>query len=434
MLVAVPSHRNDRSARQVAAETTRGPAHAAQLGRTSVMRGVALGLTGVLAFGATAGALGASQLTGNIQTSDISGLTGDLEKPPPADASAGEAQNILILGSDFRGDENADFAVAGVEGMRSDTAIVAHISADRERVELVSIPRDSMVERPTCEMTDGTTVAGGRSMFNSAFATGADYGGDLESAAGCAVKTVQETTGVYIDDFVIVDFAGFESMVDAIGGVPMCIPEAVDDPKADLVLDAGFQTLDGADALGYARARYSLGDGGDLSRIGRQQQLIAATLSQVLSQNLLTDATGLYSFLDAATSSLTVSPGLSSVTDLTGLAYSLRSIRSGNISLMTIPTSPDPADPNRLVWTYEADEVWDKLATDTPLIEDATPVSDEADPGTGGTTDDTSTEDGAGTTEAAAETADETDTTDVGEEKEAGQEAFDLNDTTSTCE
>lgn len=432
MLLAVPSTRRARQGRPEPVATTRGPAHAARLGQPALMRGIALGVAGVLAFGVTGGAAAMQQLTGNITTSDISGLTGDLEKPPPTDASAGEAQNILLLGSDFRGDENTDFAVSGVEGMRSDTSIVAHISADRERVELVSIPRDSMVERPTCTMSDGSTVAGGRSMFNSAFATGADYGGDLESAAGCAVKTVQETTGVYIDDFVIVDFAGFEKMVDAIGGVPMCIPEAVDDPKADLVLDAGFQTLDGQEALGYARARYSLGDGGDLSRIGRQQQLIAATLSQVLDQNLLTDATGLYSFLNAATSSLTVSPGLSAMSDLTGLAYSLRGIGGGSITLMTIPTSPDPTDPNRLVWTYEADEVWQKLAADEPLVEETVPVSNE-------TPTDTSTDTAPSDSESAdpadgdagAETTTEPD---PGETKEAGQEAFDLNDTTSTCE
>lgn len=429
------SPRRSRAATPDTAATTRGPAHAARLGRSTAARGVALGVTGVLAFGTIGGAAAIQQLTGNIATSDVAGLTGDLEKPEPADASAGEAQNILILGSDFRGAENTDFAVEGVEGMRSDTSIVAHISADRERVELVSIPRDSMIERPTCEMTDGSTVQGGRAMFNSAFATGADYGGDLDSAAACAVKTVQETTGVYIDDFVIVDFAGFENMVDAIDGVPMCIPQEVDDPKADLVLDAGFQTLDGHDALGYARARYTLGDGGDLDRIGRQQELIAATLNQVLSQNLLTDATGLYSFLDAATKSLTVSPGLSSVADLTGLAYSLRGINSGNITLMTIPTTPDPADPNRLVWTYESDEIWEKLATDEPLFEEVVPVSDVQDTGDDTTTTADGSDAAADGSDAAAYTEAATDATpDPEQTKEAGQEAFDLNDTTSTCE
>ncbi|PJJ69974.1 LytR family transcriptional attenuator [Sediminihabitans luteus] len=426
------THRSPRA--KGSDDPTRGPAHA-RAAKGSLLRTVGLVTTGVLVFGTTAAAAVAATLYDNVTVGDVTGLTGDLEKPEPADPSAGEPLNVLLIGSDFRGGENTDFAVSGVEGMRSDTSIVAHVSADRSRVELVSIPRDSMVDRPECTMSDGTTVAGEHAMFNTAFAVGADHGDDIASAAACAINTVQSTTGVYIDDYAVVDFAGFEKMIDAIGGVQMCIPEPIDNPKADLVLEAGNQTLDGAEALGFARARYGIGDGSDLSRIGRQQQLLAATMSQVLSQNLLTDAPSLVKFLSAATESLTVSPGLSSIPDLTGLAYSLRGLSGGNITFMTIPNGPDPADPNRVVWTSDATDVWSRMAADEPITGEPETVPASDAPATGddaGTSDAGTGDAGTGTDATGTDGADETTPTPQ-QTKTAGTEAFTSDDVTAVC-
>ncbi|BDZ42839.1 cell envelope-related function transcriptional attenuator common domain protein [Paraoerskovia sediminicola] len=411
-----------------APRASRGPSHARTLARHNVGRRIAMALTGVLAFVAVGGVAVAASLTGNITTEGVTeAMRADVEKPPPTDPDAGEPLNILLLGSDYRGGENTDFAVDGVTGMRSDTAIVAHVSADRERVELVSIPRDSMVDRPECTATDGTAIPGGHDLFNSAFAYGADRGGDIASAAACSMNTISTLTDLYIDDYVVVDFAGFEKMVDAIGGVPICIPEAIDDPKADLDIEAGEQTLDGADALGFARVRYGVGDGSDLSRIGRQQQLLAATMRQVLGKNLLTDAPALFDFLTAATSSLTVSDGLGSITDLTGLAYSLRGIGPDSITFMTIPNAADPADPNRVVWTSEADDVWERLVADEPVTGEPEPTSeptatDEPTEGSDEATDGSETD---------AATDDES--SEPQETKDAGKEAFTSDDVTAVC-
>ncbi len=253
--------------------------------------------------------------------------------------------------------------------MRSDTTIVAHLSADRTRAELVSIPRDSLVDIPSCTMTDGSTSRAQRhAMFNSAFATGWDQGGDMTSAAACTIKTVQSLTGLTIDHFVVVDFAGFQAMVDAIGGVPICIPENYYSPDAGLNVAAGYQTLDGPTALAYARARKGTNmNGSDLQRAARQQQLIAAMVQAVLSKNVLTNVPALMSFLDAATSSLTVDPGLSQLTDMAGLALSLRNLKPANISFMTVPVATAPSDPNRVVWTSAADELWVRMVLDQPV-------------------------------------------------------------------
>ena len=170
------------------------------------------------------------------------------------------------------------YASDEVDGQRSDTTIVVHISADRSRVEMVSIPRDSLVDIPSCKRSDGSeSYPQYNAMFNSAFSIGGQTG-EVSDAAACTQKTVESLTGVYVDDFVVVNMAGFVNMIDALGGVPMCIEEDIASPKAHLdLLTAGYHVLDGTTALGYARARTGTGlNGSDTSRIGRQQELIAA--------------------------------------------------------------------------------------------------------------------------------------------------------------
>jgi len=334
-----------------------------------VLRGVALAVTSIVVFGAAGGAAFAARLTNNVDGLDLEGLVEAAPTPTavdPTDVHAGQAINVLILGSDQRDGVNAE--IGGVEdGMRSDTTILLHVSADRTRVEMVSIPRDSLVDVPSCTLTNGkTTKAQRNAMFNSAFALGWDYGGDLQSAAACTVSTVQANTGVVVTNVVIVDFAGFQSMIDAIGGVPMCVAEDVYDKYTGLNLTAGQHMLDGTSALQYARARHGTSfDGSDTMRAGRQQKLIANVANEVLSKNLLTDGAQLMQFLSAATRSVTTNLG---VADLTGLAFSLRGVDRANIMFMTVPWAPAKSDPNRVEWTSEADALWANIAADIPML------------------------------------------------------------------
>ena len=181
--------------------------------------------------------------------------------------------------------------------MRSDTTIVAHISADRSRVELVSIPRDLVIDRPACTMKDGTTTrAKAHDMFNNAFAVGWDHSQDLGTAAACTWKTVETITGVRLDGFVLLDFVGLTAMVDAIGGVPICLPKALDDPVTGLHVPAGPQVFDGPTAVQFARARHNIGDSSDTQRILRQHDLMAAMARSVLSAKTLSNPVALYSF------------------------------------------------------------------------------------------------------------------------------------------
>lgn len=315
----------------------------------------------------------------NIQTHDVTQLLGEdrpvrTEPVDPTDPNAGQPLNILLMGSDVRDGQNATIG-GEVEGMRSDTAIVLHISADRQRMDLVSIPRDSHVTIPACERSDGTTSRAKETRFNEAFSIGSESG-QVSDAAACTIRTVESLTGVFIDGWVVVDFAGFVDMVDSLGGIPLCIPNDMSSPKAGLEITAGNHVLDGTTALAFARARTGtgVGDGSDTNRLGRQQQLLAATANEVLSKNLLTDFAALYRFLNAATQSLTADPTTGNIPNLAGLAFSLRSIPSGNITFMTVPFGAYAADPNQVVWTDEADAIWANMAADQPLV--AAPAPD----------------------------------------------------------
>lgn len=355
-----------------ALERSRRARHAVKQPGYSIARALSITACALLAFGVGGIATAYVKLQSNIQGGDFEALIAERPertKPDPEDQDKGEPLNLLLIGSDDRSGENAGIG-GNFEGMRSDTTILMHISAERDRVELVSLPRDLMVDIPACRMTNGKETVATYDQFNSAFAFGAVVGGDVESAAACAIATTERLTNVYIDGYFVVDFKGFITMVDAIGGVDVCIPNDIYAPKANnLRLEAGMQHLDGEVALDYARARVGkgLGDGSDLGRIQRQQQLLATTVNKVLSKNLLTQQVELYRFLDAATKSLAADEKFASIPTLAGLAYSLRNIDSGNITFMTPKVVAYPQDPNRVIFTEEAQEVWRKIAADEPL-------------------------------------------------------------------
>ncbi|WP_143755649.1 LCP family protein [Sanguibacter keddieii] len=353
------------------------PAHARSLRRHKVGRIVALALVGVFTFTGTAAGALYYTLEHNIEAVNIDALTNEdlrpaAPEPDPEDPNGGRALNILLIGSDARDGENG--AIGGeAPGMRSDTTMVMHVSADRTRVEVVSIPRDSIVDLPSCLTSNGEVPAQSKAMFNSAFAFGWDRGGDIESAVSCTRTAIESLTDVRMDGFMVVDFTGFEHMVDAIGGVPITLDAPINAPLADLDLPAGEQVLNGQQALGLARARKGEGlNGSDLQRIDRQQDLLDAMASAVLSKNLLTDTPALIQFLSSATSSLTVSPEFSSIPELTGLALSLNKVSTENIIFETIPITDYPADKNRVIWTSAADEVWANMKADIPI-----PVSEQ---------------------------------------------------------
>jgi anionic cell wall polymer biosynthesis LytR-Cps2A-Psr (LCP) family protein len=156
-------------------------------------------------------------------------------------------------------------------------------------------------------------------------------------------------------------------MVDAVGGVEVCIPETIDDRSHGIYLEAGTREVSGREALSYVRQRYAVGDGSDIGRMKRQQAFAASMANKVVSAGTLTSPTRLYGFLNAATQSLTVDPGLSNLGKVAKLGIEFRDIDPTNIQFLTIPWTWDPQDPNRVVWAPEAAKVWRRIAADKPL-------------------------------------------------------------------
>ncbi len=306
------------------------------------------------------------RLNGNIANGEA--ITHTAEKPE-YEGERGPL-NILVMGSDSREGESNDLESEGATDERSDTTILIHVSADRKDAYGVSLPRDAVIDRPDCRVKGETVPGEQAAMFNTAFTVG---------GAQCTIQTVEELTGIYIDHFVTVDFNGFKDMVDAVGGVEVCIPKDVDDDEVDIHLDAGTQELTGQDALNYVRERHVLSLTGDIGRMKRQQAFIASMVNKVMSAGTLSRPDQVYSFLDAATDSIAVDEDLDSLGALFDLVTQFKDTGLARIKFVTVPFAEYAPDPNRLVWAPEAKDLWKRIRADERLGEDFAEESLSAD-------------------------------------------------------
>jgi LCP family protein required for cell wall assembly len=297
---------------------------------------------------------------GNLHVKDISSELGTDRPKPQIPKGPHGPINILIMGSDNR-DAPGDHIdnLSGI-GKRSDTTILLHLSADRQHAYGVSIPRDSVVNRASCLDDKGKEISPAATgvMWNDAFNIG---------GPGCTVRQFEQLTGVRVDHYVVVDFNGFKSMVDAIGGVEVCLPHAVDDPIGHITLPAGTHKFTGTQALNYVRERHSLGNGSDIGRMKRQQAFVASMAHQAISADTLANPIHLAKFIDAATKSLTLDPDIGSISKLVGLAYQFRHIGLDHIQFVTTPWEEDPSNINRVVWKPEAQTLWNAIKNDQVL-------------------------------------------------------------------
>jgi LCP family protein required for cell wall assembly len=271
-------------------------------------------------------------------------------------APAGAPLNILVAGVDRRTGltrhQEAVLHVGSDVTANSDTMMLVHISPAHSRVTVVSLPRDSWVEIP----------GHGMNKINAAYGLG---GPEL------MVQTVEQATGLTVNDYVEVNFLAFVKVIDALGGVDVCLPEALDDPSSGVHLSAGEHHVDGITALEYARDRHSF-PLEDLTRIQDQQSLVSTALSKIISTGTLANPLQLAHLLDAVLPALRVDKGL----NVSGLADELRGITSRDVVFLTVPlgnldyTAPDGED--AVLWnTSEADRVFSEIRSDQPVIKPA---------------------------------------------------------------
>ncbi|MGW8630862.1 LCP family protein [Streptomyces sp. NPDC055793] len=309
-----------------------------------------------------------SGLNGNIDGVDLDKALGT-DRPEKLPTSG---QNLLVLGSDSRAGDNASLGTGKVAGARSDTALVVHIPEGRKQAVAVSIPRDTLVTRPECEKSDGSALPEAeRVMFNSVYS---------QAGPACVVKTVEKMSGVRMDHYMEIDFAGFKGLVDAIGGVPVTVEEPIKDPASGLDLSAGTHTLDGTQSLAFVRTRHGVGDGSDLGRIGLQQQFLIALLSEVKKQDLLGSPTKTYKIADSLTTALTTDSELASLTSLAEFARSMNGVDPATMETIMLPVAYDKTDPNRVVAAEpQAADLWKAVRSDSEI-----PESAKKSPATGG--------------------------------------------------
>ncbi|MFI5688815.1 LCP family protein [Streptomyces sp. NPDC051636] len=317
---------------------------------------------GVLVLGGTGAGYVYFKLNGNIKSVDIDQALGS-DRPSKADNGS---ENILVLGSDTRSGSNKKLGGGTDDGSaRSDTAMIVHVHEGHKKASVVSMPRDTLIDRPACTDTKGVThPAVNGVMFNEAYSTG---------GAACTVKTVESLTGLRMDHYLEVDFAGFEKLIDELGGVRVTTTKDIKDPQSHLNLKAGKHRLTGQQALGLVRTRHGVGDGSDLGRIQLQQAFVKALVNQVKDIGVFTNPKKLLDLADTATKAVTTDSDLGSVNSLMDFAGGLKGISSSHMHMVTMPVRYDPTNPNRvIVAKTKAEQMWTALKNDRPIPASAT--------------------------------------------------------------
>lgn len=285
---------------------------------------------------------------------------GETQAAEPVDGFGNSPMNILVIGSDTR-DTAKDCDIGGDcgAGANADVEMVVHLSSDRSNATIMSIPRDTMVTMPSCvDSANNTSTDGG---------TPAQITTSLQWGPSCTQKAVHQLTGLTIDHYVVVDFSGVESLSNALGGVQVCVSNAMYDHDSGLRLKQGLNTVKGVSALEFVRTRHGFYDGSDLGREKAQHYFLAAMIREVRRNMNLSDAGTLLSVANAATRALTVDDGLSGLTNLMSLATTMNRVPTNRISFVTMPWKLDPTNLNRVLEDQPyAEQMFRNIAQDVP--------------------------------------------------------------------
>ncbi|MCH0538460.1 LCP family protein [Streptomyces sp. MUM 203J] len=278
----------------------------------------------------------------------------------------GHGTNILLVGTDGRAnltpEDKARYRLGGAPCNCTDTIILAHISEDRRRASLVSLPRDTYAELPERrDATSGKRHASHPVKLNAAYA---------EGGPNLTVRTVEQLTGVKIDHYLEVDFVSFMRTVDAVGGVRICTARRMKDPHTGLDLAAGTHTLDGGQALRYVRSRYVDG-ASDLGRMRRQQRFVAALVERASSDPALLNPVRFRKVVGAMAGAVRADDGFGAE-EMVGLAKAMRGLSTTSSEFTSVPVEPAGAAVKGLgsVVKWEAEgarKLFDAIREDRPL-------------------------------------------------------------------
>ncbi len=281
----------------------------------------------------------------------------------PTIAAMNGSFNVLLVGADNAPGQKS-FGGAR-DATLNDVNILVHIAADHRSGVVMSLPRDLVIAHPECEdpTTHETYSAMAAQPLNTAFARG---------GLGCVVSTVENLTGVKVPYAALFSFEGTVKMADAVGGVPVCVTKAIDDPDSGLKLPAGRSVISGRTALAYLRSRHGVGDGSDLSRIGSQQAYMSSLLRTMMSRDTFTNPVKLYGLAQAAAQNVRLSQSLASEDTIVTMALALKGMNLQHLVFVQYPTGADPENPNKVVPNTElADLLMRRIRADLPVALDA---------------------------------------------------------------
>ncbi|UQA34329.1 LCP family protein [Streptomyces sp. HNA39] len=334
-----PGRRSGARGRNDRGRNARSTRRAPKSGKRRVLRWGSAVLALLILGAGGAGYLYYEHLNGNIRKEDLT--LGDKRMADHKANAAGQTPlNILLIGSDAR-DSEANQKLGGAKETfgappLADVQMLLHLSADRSNLSVVSMPRDTMLKMPKCTAPDGEVfpASTGDVQTNQSLGRG---------GPGCTVATWYELTGIRIDHFMMIDFAGVVSMADAIGGVPVCVSDNIYSRGANgrggsgLKLEKGTTYVKGEQALQWLRTRYGFEDGSDLTRAKAQHQYMNAMVRELRKGTKLTDPGKLMNLAEAATNALTVDKGLDTVKKLYDLAEELKKVPTKRITMSTMP-------------------------------------------------------------------------------------------------
>ncbi|MFF2234335.1 LCP family protein [Streptomyces anulatus] len=317
-----------------------------------------------------AGYLYYEHLNGNIKKEDLT--LGDKQMADHKANAAGQTPlNILLIGSDAR-DSKANQKLGGAKETfgappLADVQMLLHISADRSNLSVISMPRDTMLKMPKCTAPDGEVFPASTVDVQTNQSLG-------RGGPGCTVATWYELTGIRIDHFMMIDFAGVVSMADAIGGVPVCVDANINSRGRDgkgsgLKLEKGTTYVQGEQALQWLRTRYGFEDNTDLGRAKAQHQYMNAMVRQLRKGTKLSDPAKLMNLAEAATEALTVDKGLDTVKKLYDLAEEFKKVPTKRITMSTMPNVYGTGTNNGRVYPKagDAEQLFRMVRDDVPL-------------------------------------------------------------------
>lgn len=266
-----------------------------------------------------------------------------------ADTSATHQETLLILGVDSQD--------SSMVGHRSDVIMLMRMRHDPEWIDIVSVPRDSLVDLPDCAGSHATEHSGKKDKLNSAFAYGSvadvDDRGSAQAGMDCAAMAITEEAGIPIDDTIATTFNGVTGIIDSLGGADLPVDE-----HGRIVREGkGEQHFSGQGVVTQLRARKTETGGSDLSRINHQQEILGALLDYYRSEGII-DSSGSVNSMKEFTALLTaLTNGTATTVSLNDVRSLMQRAASTPVSTATLPTGPADDGVNA-VWTQQTTQFW----------------------------------------------------------------------------